>query len=186
MPASSGVQAHGPGVAQQRHVVVLDRGAHGDHLGVALGVHQAGEPVAVRAAHALAVGHVRLVEQHPAGGVEGVVADGGEVLGELGDARLVGHGGVRVGSGCRRFGRVLPAGPVDLVELLGLRVVGLHLLVGDRPRRRDAVVVAQLAEVLGAQPVERRAVELGGAADVVVDLRLEGLSVPSSQLSCDM
>jgi hypothetical protein len=35
-------------------------------------------------------------------------------------------------------------------------------------------VVAQLAEVLGAQAVERRPVELRGAADEVVDLRLEG------------
>src|SRR5690242_7808909 len=35
--------------------------------------------------------------------------------------------------------------------------------------------MAQLAEVLRAQPVQRGAVELGGAADEVVDLRLEGL-----------
>ena len=37
--------------------------------------------------------------------------------------------------------------------------------------------MADLAEVLRAQPVERGAVELGGAADVVVDLRLERLAV---------
>src|SRR4051812_24813849 len=48
-----------------------------------------------------------------------------------------------------------------------------QVLVRDRPRRRDAVVVRELSEVLGAQTVERRAVELGGAADAVVDLRLE-------------
>ena len=36
-------------------------------------------------------------------------------------------------------------------------------------------MVAELAEVLLAQAVERRAVELGGAADEVMDLRLEGL-----------
>ena len=34
----------------------------------------------------------------------------------------------------RRLGRVLAASAVDLVELLGLRVVGLHLVVADRPR----------------------------------------------------
>src|SRR5262249_20455408 len=52
---------------------------------------------------------------------------------------------------------------------------------GDRPGGRDAVVVADLAEVLGAQPVERRPVELRRAADEVMDLRLErlaGLVVP--------
>ena len=70
-----------------------------------------------------------------------------------------------------------PRCAVHLVELLGLRVVRLHLLVDDGPRRRDPVVVMQLAEVLRAQPVQRRAVELGGAADEVVDLRLEALAV---------
>ena len=112
---------------------------------------------------------------HPAGGVEGVVADRGEVVGELLDARLVGDRRERVGRARGRFGRVLATGAVHAVELLGLRVVGLHLLVGDRPRRRDAVVVAQLAEVLLAQAVQRGAVELGCAADVVVHLRLEGV-----------
>jgi len=62
---------------------------------------------------------------------------------------------------------------VYLVELLGLRVVRLHIVVADGPRRRDAVVVVELAEVLGSQPVQRRAVELGRPADVVVHLRLE-------------
>ena len=38
-------------------------------------------------------------------------------------------------------------------------------------------MVPELAEVLFAHPVQRRAVELGGAADVVVHLRLEGLAV---------
>ena len=38
-------------------------------------------------------------------------------------------------------------------------------------------MVLQLAEVLGAQPVERGAVELGRPAHEVVDLRLERLAV---------
>ena len=82
-----------------------------------------------------------------------------------------------IGRARRRLGRVLAARAVHLVELLGLRVVGLHLVVGDRPGRRDAVVVLELAEVLLAQAVERRAVELGRAADEVVDLRLERLAL---------
>ena len=48
------------------------------------------------------------------------------------------------------LGRVLAVVAVDLVQLLGLRVVRLHLVVGDRPGGRDPVVVAQLAEVLAA------------------------------------
>ena len=48
-------------------------------------------------------------------------------------------------------------------------------------------MVAQLAEVLLAQAVERRAVELGRAADEVVHLRLEGLAVSASyQVSVEM
>ena len=37
--------------------------------------------------------------------------------------------------------------------------------------------MVELAEILRSQPVQSGAVELGGAADVVVHLRLEGLAV---------
>ena len=67
---------------------------------------------------------------------------------------------------------------VHPVEVLGLGVVGLEVGVVDRPGRRDPVVVLQLAEVLGTQPEQSRAVELRVAADVVVDLRLERVVVP--------
>ena len=69
------------------------------------------------------------------------------------------------------LGRILGVVAVDLVELLGLRVVRLEVVVRDGPRGRDPVVVLELAEVLLPEPVERRAVELGLAADVVVDAR---------------
>ena len=117
-----------------------------------------------------------LAQAHAAWGVERVEARRREVVRELLDARLVGDRRERVGRAGRRLGRVLAAGAVHLVQLLGHRVVRLQLVVGDRPGRRHAVVVAQLAEVLGPQAVQRGAVELRRAADVVVDLRLEGLS----------
>ena len=85
--------------------------------------------------------------------------------------------GIRVGRAGGRLRRVLAARAVDLVELLGSRVVGLQLGVLDRPGGRDAVVVAQLAEVLRAQAIERRAVELGRPAHEVVHLRLECLAL---------
>ena len=100
-----------------------------------------------------------------------------EVVGELLDARLVADRRERVRRARRRLGRVLAARAVHLVALLGERVVRLHLVVADRPAGRDAVVVGELAEVLLAQAVQRRAVELGGAADEVVHLRLERLAV---------
>ena len=116
-----------------------------------------------------------------------MITGGGEVVGQLLDARLVATGGEGVGRAGRRFGRVLSPGAVDLVELLGLGVVGLQLVVADRPGGRDAVVVLELAEVLGPQAVERRAVELGRPADEVVDLGLKWLCPCSSyQVSSEM
>ena len=103
------------------------------------------------------------------------MAGRGEIVGELLDTRLVGDGRKRVGALEGGSGRVLAPSAVYLVELLRLRVVGLHLLVGDRPGGRETVLVLDLAEVLGAQPVERRPVQLGRAADKVVHLWFEGL-----------
>ena len=154
---------------------MLERRPHAEHLGVGLRVHQAREAVARGAAHAVAVRHVVLEQPHTAGGMKRPQPGRLEVVGELLDARLMADRGKRVGRGRRRLRRILAARTVDLVELLGERVVRLHLRIGDRPRRRDPVVMAQLAEVLLAQPVERGAVELGGAADAVVHLRLKRL-----------
>jgi len=102
--------------------------------------------------------------------------EGFELIGELLDPRLVRHGRVRVRRAGRRLRWILAPCSVHLVELLGLRVVGLQLVVRDRPGRRDAVVVAQLAEVLLAQPVKGCPVELGCTADEVVNLGLELLA----------
>ena len=62
VPAGVGLQPHHGRVGQQRDVRVLERGPDAEHLGVGLGVHEAGEAVADPAANARAVGHVRLVE----------------------------------------------------------------------------------------------------------------------------
>ncbi len=113
----------------------------------------------------------------PQGAWNGMQALGRKVVGQLLDPGLVGDRRERVLGACRGLGRILAAGAVDLVELLGLGVVGLELLVGDRPGRGDAVVVSKLAEVLRAEAVERGPVELRRAADEVVHLRLERLPV---------
>jgi hypothetical protein len=98
-------------VPQQGDVGVLDSRPHGKYLGVGLGVHETGEAVAVRAAHATAVGHIGLVEHDPAGGVERTVAGGGEVVGELLDPRLVGDRGNRIGRAGRRLRGSSPRAP---------------------------------------------------------------------------
>lgn len=75
------------------------------------------------------------------------------------------------------LGGVLAVVAVHLVEPLRPGVPGLEIVVRQRPRRRDAVDVLELLQIPRSQAVQRRAVQLGGAADVVVDLRLEGLAV---------
>ena len=76
------------------------------------------------------------------------------------------------------FGGVLAVVAVDEVQVLGLGVVRLEVVVADRPGRRQAAVVPDLAEVLGPQAEQRRAVELRVPADVVVDLGRELVAVP--------
>ena len=80
-------------VREQRDVGVLERRPHAEHVGVGLGVHEAGEAVALDAANARAERRVGLVEQDPARRVERVVAGRLEVVGELLDAGLVRDGG---------------------------------------------------------------------------------------------
>ena len=108
---------------------------------------------------------------------EGVVAGLLEVVRDLLDAGLVADGRPRVLAAPGALGRVLAVVAVHLVEPLGLRVPRLEVLVGERPAGGDAVDVLELAEVTRPQAVERGAVELGGAADVVVDPGLERLAV---------
>src|SRR5439155_24787719 len=52
-------------------------------------------------------------------------------------------------------------------------VVRLEVLVGERPGRRDAAVVPNLAEVLLAEAEEDCSVDLRVAADVVLSVRPE-------------
>ena len=166
------------GVADQVDVVVLERGSYGDHLGVALGVHQARESVTGGAADACAEGGLGLVEHDPRRGVEGMEPHLGQVVEQPLDARLVRDRRIGVRRGGRWLGGILTAGAVHLVELLGLGVVGLEDAVVDGPGGRDPVMVLQLAEIALPEPVQGGAVELRRPTDEVVDLRLEGLALP--------
>src|SRR6266699_5757704 len=65
---------------------------------------------------------------------------------------------------------------MDLVELLGLRVIRFHLVVANRPGGRDAVMMAQFAEIFLALAIERCAVQLGCAANAIVHLGLKSLA----------
>src|SRR5262249_42237788 len=100
-----------------------------------------------------------------------------EVVRELLDARLVRYRRERKWPRPRGFGRVFAGLPMHEIELLRLCVVGLEVLIGDRPRRREPAVVLDLAEVPLAQAEQDSPVELCVAADEVLLVGLEGLAV---------
>ena len=156
---------------------MLERGTHSQDLGIRLRLDEAGKSIAILAAHALAVGHIRLVEHDAAGRVERMVACAFEVVGELLDTRFVGDGGEGIRLAAWRLGGILAACAVDMIHALGFGVVGFKILVAQRPCGRDAILMFDDAEILLAQPVESGAVELGRAADEVMDAGLESLAV---------
>ena len=169
----SRLQALHESVGQERDVGELERGIHREHLRVGLRPDQAGVAVAGGAADARAAIRALLVQLDAERGVEWLQARAGEVLRQVLQARLVAHRRVRVwlaGVGVRR---VLAALAVHVVHALRARVVGLHLVIGQRPGWRDAAMVPQLAEVRLAQAEQRGAVELGVAAHRVVRVRMQ-------------
>ena len=66
---------------------------------------------------------------------------------------------------------------VHAVEILGPRIIGLEVIVAERPGRRDPAVVPDLAEILLAQAEQRRAIKFRVAADVVMNAGMERASV---------
>src|SRR5438093_5450305 len=95
---------------------------------------------------------ILLVEHHAQRHVKGATAEARPVVGELLDPWLVAHRRMGIGRARRRIGGVDAALAMHVIQPLGPRVVRLEILVGDRPRRRDPVVVLELTEVLAAQP----------------------------------
>src|ERR1700682_1098401 len=87
--------------------------------------------------------------------------------GEVGDVRLVLEGRVRERRAPPGLGRVLAGRTVDAVHPLGLAVVALELRIAERPGRRRALQVLDLAEVRLAKPRQACAVDLRVAADDV-------------------
>ncbi len=66
---------------------------------------------------------------------------------------------------------------VHAVELLGFTVIGLELVVSNRPGRRETAVMPDLAEVLLAQAKERRPIHLRVAPDIVMNAGMERTAV---------
>src|SRR5262249_35652818 len=83
--------------------------------------------------------------------------------------------GIRFGR--MRLGWIFAAISVYLIKPLGLAVVRLHIVVRDRPGRRDAGVMSYFSEVLAAQPEQRCPVELRVSAHVVIGVRMQFFAI---------
>ncbi len=157
----------GPG--EQRDVAGGQRGPQRAHVGVALGLDQAGKAVAGAAAQAPAV----LPEVHAGGQGERGQALVAQRRGERGDGGFVRYGRPGVVAGAPRVGRVGGARAVHPVEAFGARVVRFERAVRERPAGRDALGVLQRPEVGLAEARQGGAEDLGVPADVVVHARGE-------------
>src|SRR5262249_46032937 len=84
---------------------------------------------------------------------------------------------VRVGRACGRFDRIFTAVAVDVIEPLRFGVIRLYIFITDRPGRREAAVMANLAEVFFTKAEQRGTVEFRIAADVIVGMGMELFAV---------
>src|SRR5437588_188695 len=141
------------------------------NLRIGFGAYQTGESIARIAAYAAAFVGVLFVEHNPHRDVERLQTRTDEIVGQLLNAWLMANGGpgvLRIG---RRFSRVFSAVAVDLIEILRLSVVGLEIVIADRPRRRNSSVVTQFTKIFFAQSEQCSPITLCVAAHVVVEVR---------------
>src|SRR5882724_138242 len=106
---------------------MLDGFIDAHNLRVGLCAHEASKAVAGVATDATAFVRVSFIKHYPDWNMEGFKSRACEVVGQLLNARLMADGGPGIGRVGRRFGRIFPTIAVHLVEILGLRVVGLEI-----------------------------------------------------------
>ena len=130
---------------------MLQGGIHADHLSVCFAVDQAWQPIERGASYA-GTGvqglSLRFVKQNAERQRERVKAKPPEIVEQLLNARLVAHRRITIGRAGRTLSRIDPALPVDMIKVLSLGVVGLKILIAQRPGGRDAAVVSDFIEVL--------------------------------------
>jgi hypothetical protein len=172
-----GLQPHGLAAGQDGDVGQVQHRLDGERARIALGPQQAGIAAAGLALDAGGRRRVVLVQLDAQRQRERLPALVLPVPLQLGDAGIVVDRGIGVGRLVAVLGGVDAARPVHLPQPLGLVVVGREVGKLDRPGRRDAAAVLRLLEVALAQPHQRRAVEGGVAADPVVGVGRERVTV---------
>ena len=75
-----------------------------------------------------------------------------QIVAEFLNARLVADRRIMVRCACRTFCRINPMFPMDVIQILGFRVIGLKVSIVEWPGRRDAAIVPDFPKVLLAKP----------------------------------
>src|SRR5215468_7891384 len=146
-----GLQTLDERIGEERDIRVLEHRLDADDLCIRLAVDQARitvESIATDAGAGVQRLAVLFVEQHAERQREWMMALPHQGVMEFLDARLVRDWRAGIRSACRRFGRVDAVLAVDLVDVLGFRIVGLEILIPERPSRGSAAVMFDLAEIL--------------------------------------
>ena len=105
--------------------------------------------------------------------MEWMQPDAAQIIRKLGDLGFVTDRRVRIGNTSPRLQRVLAALAMDVEKPFRLQVVGLESVVAQRPCRRNPASMHHLAEVSLAQAKKRRTVDLGIAANIIMQGRAE-------------
>ena len=143
------------GAREKLDIRVIERRIHTDNLRVRFAVDQAGKPIERRTPHAstgvqgLAV---FFIEQDTERQREGMMAKPLQIVVEFLNARLVADRRIMVRCACRTFRRINPVFPMDVIQMLGFRVIRLEVLIVERPGGRDTAIVPDLPEILLAKP----------------------------------
>src|SRR5215467_7565644 len=139
-------------------------------------MNQTRKPVTGVAANASTCVPILLIKLHAQGHMKRLEAEASEIIPQSLHSRLVANWWVGVWATGGWFGGVHSALAVDLVEMLGLQVVGFKVLVGDSPCWRDPTVMTDFAEIFFTQSEQGSTVKLGVSTHVVVCVGMEGLA----------
>src|SRR5262249_42444112 len=175
-----GLQTLNERIGDERDIRVLEHRLDADDLRIRLAVDQARitvESIATDAGARVQRPAVLFVEQHAKRQREWMMALPLQGIMEFLDARFVRDRRAGIRPARRWVGRVDPVLAMYLVELLGFAIVGLEILISERPSGGSPVMMFDLAEILLAQTKQCRAVHLGIATHPIVDSGMERAAI---------
>src|SRR5215469_7833038 len=85
---------------------------------------------------------------------------------------------IRIGTLCWWLRGILATVTVHVILVLGLRIIRLEIVIGNRPSRRNAAGVQGLVEIFPPQTKQRSSEELRVAAYVIMRVRMQLGAMP--------